>query len=285
MKNPFKLTAKFSIFLAIALLFSSCGKDSLIPATDIDDIQALQSTEPACVDINLHVYLEGAYAPDRGEMTTALHVRGLLPGQTFNGVGTPTPDGQPYNAIPWNYDGKEGDNWTDTNYTGNETDWILVSFRTEIAKSTEIAAAAALVNKDGSVTFLDDCVLSSDVAAGVYVVIEHRNHMGIMSHELLDISGGELTYDFRAKNSYMNGNNTGVGQKEVEAGVWTMYAGDTDQTDPISYDINGGDNIWYENNGTFNIYFAADLNLDGDINGADKHAWMANNGFSSRVPK
>jgi len=282
MKNPFKLTAKFSAILAIALFFSSCGKDALTPS--IDDLQALQNPETICVDINLHVYLEGAYALDRAAMVTDLHIRGLLPGQTLNGLGTPTPDGQPYSAAPWNHDGKEGDEWTDADYTGNETDWVLVSFRTDKAKNTEVAIAAALVNKDGSVTFVDDCVLSTDEANEVYVVIEHRNHMGVMSSKLLDISGGDLVYDFRVEDSY-TANSTGVGQKEIMPGVWAMCAGDTDQTDGVSYDINGFDNIWYLYNGNFNIYHVADCNFDGDINGADKHMWTANNGNSSRVPK
>lgn len=284
MKNLLKLTAKFSTILAIALFFSSCGKDTLTPATDIDNIQALQSPETACVDINLHVYLEGGYDADKGAMSTDLHFRGLLPGQTLNGIGTPTRAGQPYSTTPWNYDGKEGDNWTDANYTGSETDWILVSFRTDKAKSTEIAAAAALVNKDGSVSFVDDCVLSTDVADEVYVVIEHRAHMGVMTDKIIDITDGELTYDFRVQDSYMNGP-ASVGQKEITPGVWAMFAGDVDQTDEVSYDINGSDNIWYQYNGNFNIYLVADCNLDGDINGADKHLWMENNGFSSRVPK
>ncbi len=284
MKNLSKVTSKLSIFLAIALFFSSCGKDSLTPATDINDIQALQTTESACVNINLHVFLEGAYADDRDEMTTDLHLRGLLPGQTLSGVGTPTPDGQPYDIAPWNYAGKEGDNWTDANYTGNETDWVLVSFRTDIAKNTEIAAAAALLNKDGSLSFVDDCVLDSDLAAEVYVVIEHRNHMGVMTDKMIDITNGELTYDFRVADSYTDGV-ASVGQKEIKPGIWVMYAGDTDQTDAVSYDINGGDNIWFEFNGQFNIYHAADCDLNGDTNGADKHLWIENNGYSSRVPK
>lgn len=285
MKNPLKVTTKLSIILAVVLFLSACGKDSITPATGIDDLKISQSNETACVDIDLYVYLEGAYEPNRNAMTTELNTRGLLPGQTIKVLGTPTPDGQPYNAAPWNYTGKEGDNWTDDSYTGNETDWILVSFRTDIEKNTEIAAAAALVNKDGSVTFVDECVLESDIANEVYVVIEHRNHMGIMTANPVDISDGQLSYDFRIRDSYRNGTLTSVGQKEVAPDVWAMYAGDTDQTDAISYDINGGDNIWYLYNGTFGMYIAADLDLNGDVTGADKHIWMDNNGFSSRVPK
>jgi len=65
-----------------------------------------------------------------------------------------------------------------------------------------------------------------------------------------------------------------------------MYAGDADQFDFPSYDIQGTDKaIWFDNNGIFDYYFSPDFNLDGDINGQDKSLWFDNNGISSRVPK
>jgi len=85
--------------------------------------------EPDCVDIELYAWLEGAYDPTLGEMTTQLsNVRKLLPGQTpASNLATPTPAGQPYSIAPWNYVGTEGTDWTDADYTGEETDWVLVS--------------------------------------------------------------------------------------------------------------------------------------------------------------
>jgi len=68
---------------------------------------------------------------------------------------------------------------------------------------------------------------------------------------------------------------TSFGQKQLADGTWTMYAGDGNQTDFPSYDITGN----------FDIYSIPDYNLDGDVNGADKSLWDANNGVSSRVPK
>jgi len=284
MKNSLRTITNLLVTLTVTLLFISCGKDTLTPTTDMDDLKTLQRSEADCVNMDLHVYLEGAYNASTQKMNANLHTRGLLPGQTLNGIGTPTPSGHPYSATPWNHNKTEGGNWTNADYKGIETDWVLVSFRTGETKNTEIAAAAALLNQDGSITFTDNCVLSTDMASKVYVVIEHRNHMGIMSSKLLDISGGKLTYDFRMKDSYTD-DLAGVGQKEIASGVWAMYAGDTDQTDNFSYDINGRDNNWNQFNGMFNAYLSADLNLDGDVNGKDKHIWSSNNGVSSRVPK
>ena len=242
--------------------------------------------EPDCVDIELYAWLEGAYEPTLTEMrTTLVAVRKLLPGQTpTSNLATPTPAGQPYSAAPWNYTGIEGIGWTDANYTGNETDWVLVSFRTGTAKSTEVGMTAALLQKDGEIVFSDRCALLSTVASPLYIVVEHRNHIGVMTPQPVGVVGNRLTYDFRLADSFRDP--TSFGQKQLPTGEWTMYAGDADQSDFPSFDIKGTDKtIWFDNNGVFDYYFSPDFNLDGDINGQDKSLWFENNGISSRVPK
>jgi len=186
---------------------------------------------PACIDIQLYTWLEGAYDDAIGEMTTSLNtVRGLLPGQTpVSGLAIPTPAGQPYSIAPWNYAGTEGTGWTDADYTGDEVDWVLVSMRTGIAKGTEVVRSAGLLNKDGSIRFPDRCALLSTVADSLYMVIEHRNHIGVMSPAAIDIINNELYYDFRMSDSYRDP--TSFGQKQSPTGEWTMYAGDADQSD------------------------------------------------------
>ncbi len=242
--------------------------------------------EPDCINIELAAWLEGAYISTLGEMRNTLAAtRKLLPGQTpASNLASPTPAGQPYSAAPWNYAGTEGAAWTDANYTGDETDWVLVSFRTGIAKNTEVGMTAALLMKDGNITFPDRCALTSTVASPLYIVVEHRNHIGIMTPQPVDVIGSTLTYDFRVADSYRDP--TSFGQKQISTGEWTMYAGDADQSDFPSFDIQGTDKtIWFDNNGIFDYYFSPDFNLDGDINGQDKSLWFENNGISSRVPK
>ena len=125
---------------------------------------------------------------------------------------------------------------------------------------------------------------TSDVASPLYIVIEHRNHIGIMTPQPVDVIGSTLTYDFRWSDSYRDP--TSFGQKQLPTGEWMMYAGDASQFDFPSYDINGTDKtIWFDNNRVFDYYFSPDFNLDGDINGQDKSLWFENNGISSRVPK
>ncbi len=249
------------------------------------DCQPPAPLEPNCIDIQLQVMLEGAYDITTTEMSTKLNTeRGLLPGQTpLNALVAPTPSGQPYSANPWNYNGGEGSDWTDTNYAADIVDWVLISFRTSREKNTEIAQAAALVNKSGLVQF-PSCALLNQGIDSVYIVIEHRNHIGIMSPYAIPVINGVLSYDFTAADSYKD--TTSFGQKQLANGNWCMFAGDVDQSDLPSYDINGIDKAaWSPENGLFDQYSDTDMNLDGDTNGADKALWDLNNGVSSRVPK
>ncbi len=247
--------------------------------------------EPACIDIELYAWLEGAYDAASNTMNTILNTeRGLLPGQTpiSEGLVAATPSGQPYNRPPWNYTGTEGNSWTDTEYTAYSNtivDWVLVSFRTDIDSSTEIKQAAALLHEDGSISFTEECILAgTHDGQYIHVVIEHRNHMGVMTPEKILISNNILSYDFRNANSYKDA--TSFGQKEIKFGIWSMYAGDADQSDFPSYDISGQDKTpWEITNGIFDQYQITDFNMDGDVNGADKIFWFNNNGISSRVPK
>ncbi len=256
------------------ILTNSEGCDSII-ITEIDSY----------IDIVLKAFLEGTYDSASGEMTTVLNTRGILPGQTpTSPIATATPAGQPYHTPPWNHSGTEGIDWTDNDYLGDETDWMLVSFRTGTAKNTEIAMTSAIVKKDGTLHFPSRDVLAAGAADSVYIVIEHRNHIGVMTPQAVEITNGVLAYDFTLNDSYRDA--TGFGQKQLPTGEWAMFAGDASQLDMPSFDINGTDKaIWSDNNGNFDYYSSPDFNLDGDVNGQDKSFWFENNGISSRVPK
>jgi|GEM_PF-835390 len=255
-----------------------------------------------CVTFDFKVWLEGPYDAATNKMTTFLNLkagnplhRGLLPGQTPLNIGIgvlPTPAGQPYSIAPWSYPGTEGDNWTDADYDQLEAlhgadvvDWVLLSFRANIYKTSEFYQTAALLLEDGRIISVDECgLLVRDVPANVYVVVEHRNHMGIMNQNPLVLTGDQLSYDYRTQNSYVAPG--GVGSKEIQPGVWAMFGSDGDQTDFPSYDLKGSDKIlWRGDNGFFDVYTLGDFDLNGDVNGKDKFIWEVNNGVSSRVPK
>jgi len=226
--------------------------------------------------VDLQVYLAGALGTGIS-MNTNLNDRGLLPGQTpTSNIVTPTPAGQPYHIEPWNYTGTEGANWTDADYQAIEAahdakvvDWVLVNFRTDIKASDLAGRSAALLLNDGNIVFPESALPLAGLATdAMYILVEHRNHVGAMSPA-----------------SYSN--QTGIGQTPLSGGVWAMLAGDGSQTtDPNGYDVNGNDKtIWVQENGRFDQYLRADYNLDGDVNGGDKAIWYYNNGNFSNIPK
>ncbi len=223
---------------------------------------ANNTTQP---QLDVQVMLEGAYTGS-ATMTTALNAKQLIPNL------------QPFNRQPWNYSGAEAF----TNLRGDIVDWVLVSLRTGMDRSTEVNRFAALLRNDGQLVDVAGCPPALGVNAGsYYIAIYHSNHLNVLSPNAVSMVNDQLQYDFRSANSYV----AGSGQKEVTAGVWAMYSGNGDQANLLSSkDINGQDQaLWNPNNGLFNLYSEWDYNLDGDINGLDKLFWSYNNGVFTNV--
>jgi len=247
----------------------------------------------ACVTITANVWLEGAYK--NGEMHTKLNDLGYLPGQdptTF--FGTETPAGQPYGVAPWNYAGTEGETMDyyltgtgDANYASTVTDWVLVSLRTGTDKNTTVCERAGLLHNDGRIELLPlvNCC-EIDTTQSYYIVIEHRNHLIIMTPTPVSVIGGNLNFDFRAQQSYIG--LLGLGQKQVAPGVYVMYGGNGEQltVGSADTDINVGDkSTWLNENGDHSSYYFQDFDLNGDSNVQDKNLWLNNNGKFSDVPR
>ncbi len=214
------------------------------------------------------LWMEGVYDHNSNQLTTLLNQRNLIP------------TAQPYNQPPWNYPGSE----TMSNMPLQSVDWVKVSFRTNPSKSSEVLTTAALLQEDGCLVFPEPSFFPESLGSSFYIVVEHRNHIAVMSPTAINVNQGALTYDFRDGDSYSNG---GQGQKQIAAGVWAMFAGDGDQLQDINgYDINGIDNAsWTPQNGGFNVYGNSDYNLDGDVSGMDKILWSANNGVYSSLDR
>jgi hypothetical protein len=244
-----------------------------------------------CLTIETGIWLEGAY--ENEAMHTKLNNLKYLPGQeptTF--LGTEIPAGQPYNQAPWNYAGAEGQNMSyqitgtaDAGYPSTIVDWVLVSLRTGTAEATTACQRAGLLHNDGSITFLQefDCC-NINLAAAYYIVIEHRNHLLIMSAEPVNITGTTINYDFRNQESYTVG---GIGQKEIAPSVFAMMGANGEQTNTPESDTNieTDDFIhWQSASGNHSSYYLQDFDLNGDVNVHDKSLWLENKNNSSNVP-
>lgn|GEM_PF-4149710 len=262
-----------------------------------------------CVYVNAFVYLEGAAILPNGNeeyavpMRNSLNQVGVLPGQCYEdpffGVAY-TQSGQPYSVPPWNYPGLEGNHFNSEGNPDNSTagypstavDWVLVSLRDNPdGTNGPICQAAALLHQDGSITFIDSflcCGLNQVIP--YYIVIEHRNHLIVMSDTTVMAINDTVTYDFRIQESYIFdplGTNVFVGQKLIMDGVYAMYAGNGNQyPDPFAdTDINFDDRTFWElTSGITGSYNHGDYNLNSDSNFNDRVVWERNNGkFTSVV--
>ncbi len=267
-------------FSSPGLAFATLNSNYFECSASTQSLLNVQSCILDCITFEISMILEGAYNAQTGLMETTLNTsRAILPGMSSNPVA-----GQPYSIAPWNYPGNEGMSWTDSDYSSSMVDWVLISFRTNTTKSSELARVAGILHSDGTVEFPESCIEVSDLPGSFYIVAEHRNHMAAMSPVKVSVINRTLTWDFRTSNSYAA---SGNGSKEINTGVWGLYAGDCNQVaDPVSYDINGQDKAnWLLDNGTFGVYILSDMDMDGDVSGSDKLLWTINNGIFGSVTK
>ncbi len=228
------------------------------------------------------VLLEGPASIVSNLMSADLYDNGYLPGMTPT-TGSPTPAGQPYSGAPWNYSGTEGQGFTDADYqainatTGlKPVDWVLVSFRGGTGPNTESDKTAALLLQDGSIHFVDSC-LALNTNQGYYIVVEHRNHLAVMSVALINYVNNNFSLTFFNQDSY---NVTQTGSKQLNNGKWVMYSSDAD-SDGV---VNASDRSALWNAKNQEGYLQEDVNLDGRCDAADRSAAWNNKNNVSQVP-
>jgi len=160
-------------------------------------------------------------------------------------------------------------------------DWVLIEFRDPNDIATTLVTTSAVLQRDGDLVKSDGVSPVSvefPLPQSVYLVINHKNHLKVMSAMPIAVASNTITYDFTTQNSYTVG---GAGQKELTPGVWALYTGNGNGDNEIT----GDDKIsWAIENGTFNVYSSSDFNLDGEVTGADRIVWSVNNGLFSGVP-
>ena len=122
------------------------------------------------VELELVVFLEGAYTSTTPPLSTALNHN--------------LPTMQPFNMAPWNYDGPENFNPIPDTFT----DWVLVELRTN-ASTPSTYRKAALVNEFGNVSDFSGAPIKIKAPEGTYwIVVHHRNHLSVMSSSSVTLS-------------------------------------------------------------------------------------------------
>jgi hypothetical protein len=114
----------------------------------------------------------------------------------------------------------------------------------------------------------------------MYVVVWHRNHLGMLSAEhLVNNGNGVYSYDFSADSSQVYGG--ALNTIELMPEVWGLPSGDVN----CDGEIDLTDKVIWESAAGKPGYLSTDLNLDGQVDNADKlDFWLKNEPLNCHVP-
>ena len=236
---------------------------------------------------NVMTYVSPFQYPVRFELDLTVFLEGPFNGTNMNSsLSSVLPLSQPFNTTPWNYTGTE----SVSGIPGNDiVDWILIDVRDAISANmatpaTSIAKQAAFLRNDGKVVDVEGnpiLNISASVSEGLFVVINQRNHIPVISGTPLVELGGIYSYNFSSAEGQAFGGASA--HKEVVPGIWAMASGDGDANGLI--DLNDKNNVWSGTAATKG-YLYGDFNLDIQVDNKDKNdKWQPNNGMDSQVPE
>lgn len=239
---------------------------------------------PTCIGINLaiKVGLQGARIGVSGSdplLRASLRNYGVNNQQLI-------PGHEPYEAMAaYTHNGPDGggtehltgaDSIAVFGTTGDDAivDWVFVELHSSTALDSVATSRAGLLQRDGDVVDLDGGNLRFPVAAAntYYVAIRHRNHLGIMTKEALDLSPTLQSIDFTNPSFPVNGT-----YPQVQLGSkMYMWCGDLNANGRTVYQGPGNDvlnlftTVLYDPlnanllaNFISQGYLMADVNLDG----------------------
>jgi parallel beta-helix repeat protein len=158
-------------------------------------------------------------------------------------------------------------------------DTITVQLRNRSAPSLEVDTSRVVTDKFGKVTFAFSKALVS--ADSFYVVVKHRNHLGVITSVPYRFAPGETTVvDLTDSLSKVQGTEAMWAESN---GKFSLRGGDADGNGVVNaVDRNA---YWRVQNGTSGTNLPADFNGDGAVNAIDRNSiWRPNNGRASYVP-
>ena len=253
--------------------------DSIV-ATTTDSLGNTSEFSPAIgiefggVALSVKAFLEGPYNSVANNMNTDLFDGAVLP------LSQPFSDAT-FDGTVLDFDSVQ----TVGSHPDSTVDWLLVNLRTSTDSASTIAGAthAAVIFEGGSVVSPgDDSLRFAGVEDGpYYLVLRSRNHLDIMSSAAIVVSGGVGSWNFTTAATQAFGASA---QKEVETGVWGMFAGDG----TIDGQVTASDfNLWLvDTKAVATGYLLSDFNLDEQVTASDFNLWLVNTKAvaTSKVP-
>lgn len=243
---------------------TNTGNNTATPMTTTAAVTA------STVKVSAKVFLSGSYVTLAGMMHDSLRVKGLIP------------SAQPYGSI--GYTGTETVAPSVLTVTGANAivDWVLVELRSDA--TTVVTKRAGLVQRDGDIVDTDGVTpLTFTAASGsYYVVVRHRNHLGVMSGSAIALTPTTTTVDFTSiltTNYQISGAFGSVYAQRTLGAVRGLWGGNTGGGVSIKATGSGSDaeavyfKVLLDAGNTnfspsyiiYNIYAREDASMDGKI--------------------
>jgi PKD repeat protein len=247
----------------VTLIATNAGGNDTEIKVDYIDVKS------PVINLDITIYLEGPF-----------NGTGMTP--YLNGI---LPLSQPYNISPLNYPGTES---VAAIPNANVVDWVLVELRdaadaASATSATMMDRKAAFILNNGKVVGLDGTSIlqfNNSLTQQLYVVIWHRNHLGVMSSGFLNDVGGLYSYNFATGANQAIGGSSA--HKQIGPGIWGMMSGDGDRDGQVT---NSDKSPLWEIEAGSQGYLESDYNLDSQSEDKDKDDfWAPNLGAGSQIP-
>lgn len=250
---------------------SEIGTDPQNPDTDNDSLpdgeELQRGANPLKADVvrlQARVMLQGAYDSKTKLMQDALRNKALIPVEEPYGISKNAASHSAASSL--------------LAASGNDApvDWVTLELRDPSSPVTIKAQLTGLVQRDGDIMDAQSgetsFLLIGIIPGDYYVVVKHRNHLGVMTASTVTLGGTPVMIDFSKENMSAYGNYA----RTKQDGVALLWAGNTNADSQIIAQGPANDsgsilskvlltpgNNAYTTNYKLNGYQATDTNMDG----------------------
>uniref|UniRef100_UPI002606C037 hypothetical protein n=1 Tax=uncultured Lacinutrix sp. TaxID=574032 RepID=UPI002606C037 len=192
--------------------------------SSIEESLYIRTSPPLELSLTLKVFLQGAALnPNIGEeslMRDDIRIAGLIP-TTSPYMDMITCDAAVFNIT--------GDNAI--------VDWIWVELRDATTNTTILSSQSALLQRDGDVVGVDgiSSLTFSQAPNNYYIVLKHRNHLGIMTTTPITLSSVNTIVDFTDANNQITFGTDAQTTFGMSSGIVAMWSGDVNEDGQLNY--------------------------------------------------
>jgi hypothetical protein len=162
----------------------------------------------------------------------------------------------------------------------NIVDWVFVELREDGEPTVVVDSQSALLQRDGDVVAIDGVskLIFDQPYGNYYMVIKHRNHLGVMTANAISIADIAVVIDFTNANNQITFGTNAQTDFGMPTDVVAMWSGDVNTDGVIQYSggapdapsilsqvVNDSGNFLGFPTYTISAYDNNDINMNGNI--------------------